>query len=213
MTLFTEGRNTMKQFVLFWAIGLIGIASSVAEPVHAATMAQLELTGGAVNYDGKQSQMMDRLLGQEGTLKLGQFQAIGELLPSIDKACETYSLFTSGFTGAAAPSATISGSSISIDLSSLFFGVSRGDFHKTWNIGELATGQYDPETRAFTVSWDHMFDSGKHEGLATFFLKGIAEVGTHPVAIPASLVLYATGLFGLGSWTWWQRRSSFSAAV
>ncbi|MGE0470449.1 MAG: hypothetical protein AB7L09_17555 [Nitrospira sp.] len=203
----------MKRFALFLAIGLAGIALSVVEPVHAVTMAQLELTGGAVNYDGKHSQMMDRLLGQEGTLKLGQFQAIGELLPSIDKACETYSLFTSGFSGAAAPSATISGSSISVDLSSLFFGASRGDFHKTWNIGELATGQYDPGTREFTVSWDHMFQGGTHAGLATFFLKGVADMETHPVAIPASLVLYATGLFGLGSWTWWQRRPSLSAAA
>jgi len=194
------------------AMGIFSAALSLGTSVHAATMAQLELTGGAVNYDGKHSQMMDRLLGQEGTLKLGQFQAIGELLPSIDKACETYSLFTSGFSGAAAPSATISGSSISVDLSSLFFGASRGDFHKTWNIGELATGQYNPETREFAVSWNHMFDSGKHEGLATFFLKGIAEVGTHPVAIPASLVLYATGLFGLGSWTWWRRGISPAAA-
>jgi hypothetical protein len=195
----------MKRVALLMAMGIFSAALSLAAPVHASMMAQLELTGGAVNYDGKYSQMMDRLLGQEGTLKLGQFQAIGELVPLIDKACETYSLFTSGFSGAAAPSATISGSSIAVDLSSLFFGASRGDFHKTWNIGELATGQYNPETREFTVSWDHMFDGGKHEGLATFFLKGIAEVGTHPVAIPASLVLYATGLFGLGSWTWWNR--------
>jgi hypothetical protein len=213
MRLLKKGRNTMKRFTLFLAIGLTGFALSVVEPLHATTVTQLELTGGAVNYDGKHSTMMDRVLGQDGTLKLGQFQAIGELVPSIDKACETYSLFTSGFTGESAPSATIAGSSISIDLSSLFFGLSRGDFHKTWNIGDLATGQYDPATREFTVSWDHMFDGGKHEGLATFFLKGIAEVGTHPVAIPASLVLYATGLFGLGSLTWWKRRTGFPATA
>ena len=213
MSLCKNERNTMNRFVLFLGFGLISIASSVAAPVHAAMMGHVELTGGAVNYDGKHSTMMDRVLGQEGTLKLGQFQAIGELVPSIDKACETYSLFTAGFTGESAPTATISGSAISIDLSSLFFGVSRGDFHKTWNIGELATGQYNPETREFTVSWDHMFDGGKHEGPATFFLKGVAEIGTHPVAIPASLVLYATGLFGLGSWTWWQRRTNVPAVA
>jgi hypothetical protein len=204
----------MRRVALLMAMGIFSAALSLGTPVHAAMMAQLELTGGAVNYDGKHSQMMDRLLGQEGTLKLGQFQAIGELLPSIDKACETYSLFTSGFAGAAAPSATISGSSISVDLSSLFFGASRGDFHKTWNIGELATGQYNPETREFTISWAHIFDSGKHEGgLARFFLSGVAEVGTHPVAIPAGLVLYATGLFGLGSLTWWRRRTNLPAAA
>lgn len=203
----------MKRLAMFMAIGMFCVGLSLAVPAGAMTLTQLELTGGAVSYEGKHSKMMDRLLGQDGTLNLGQFQAIGELVPSISKAGETYSLFTSGFTGESAPSATISGSSISIDLSSLFFGVSRGDFYKTWNIGELATGQYNPETREFTVSWNHMFDGGKHEGPATFFLKGVAEIGTHPVAIPASLVLYATGLFGLGSLTWRRRRSSLPAAA
>ncbi len=202
----------MKLFTLWTAIGLFSLGLTVADPADAAMMGHVELTGGAVNYDGKHSTMMDRVLGQEGTLKLGLFQAIGELVPSIDQACETYSLFTSGFTGESAPTATISGSAISIDLSSLFFGVSRGDFHKTWNIGELATGQYNPGTREFTVSWNHMFDGGKHAGPATFFLKGIADIGTHPVAIPASLVLYATGLFGLGSLTWWRRHVSPAVA-
>lgn len=194
----------MKQVALLMMIGVVSAAMSV--PVHAATVTQLELTGGAVNYDGKYASAMDRLLGQDGTLKLGQFQAIGDLVPTIpsSKGCTTYSLFTSGFTGATAPSAVISGSSISIDLSSLFFGASRGDSHKTWNIGESATGLFNPDTREFMVSWDHMFDSGKHEGLATFFLKGIAQVqnGQQPVPIPAALVLYATGLFGLGTWAW-----------
>lgn len=205
----------MKSVSLLMTIGLLSVGLTLAAPAGATTVTQLELTGGAVNYDGKHSTMMDRLLGQDGTLNLGQFQAIGDLVPSIpsSKGCTTFSLFTSGFSGASAPSATISGSSISIDLSSLFFGASRGDSHKTWNIGELATGLFNPNTREFMVSWDHMFDDGKHEGLATFFLKGVAQVGQQPVAIPASLVLYATGLFGLGSWTWWRRRTSFSAAV
>lgn len=205
----------MKRVVLLMMVGLFSVAMSVGATAHATTVTQLELTGGAVNYDGKYAGVMDRLLGQDGTLKLGQFQAIGDLVPSIpsSKECTTYSLFTSGFTGASAPSAMISGSSISIDLSSLFFGASRGDSHKTWNIGDLATGLFNPNTREFMVSWDHMFDSGKHEGLATFFLKGVADIGTLPTAIPASLVLYATGLFGLGSLTWWRRRASLPVAA
>lgn len=205
----------MKRLALFMAIGMFCAGLSLAVPAGAMTLTQLELTGGAVNYGGKHSQIMDRLLGQDGTLNLGRFQAIGELVPSIAKACETYSLFTSGFAGASAPSAMISGSAISVDLSSLFFGASRGDFHKTWNIGGLATGQYNPETGEFTVSWNHMFDNGKHHegGLARFFLSGVAEVGQQPVAIPASLVLYATGLFGLGSWTWWRRRTCLPSAA
>lgn len=204
----------MRPSSLVMTIGILSASLFLAVPAHAMTVTQLELTGGAVNYGGKHSAMMDRLLGQDGTLKLGQFQAIGELVPSIDKACETYSLFTSGFTGESAPTATISGSSISVDLSSLFFGSSRGDFHKTWNIGGLATGQYNPETREFTVSWNHLFDSKEHGGQATFFLKGLAGIGDpQPVAIPAAMVMYATGLFGLGSWTWLRRRTSIPAVA
>jgi hypothetical protein len=206
----------MKPFSRLMTIGMFGVSLALAAPAGAMTLTQLELTGGAVNYDGKHSKMLDRLLGQDGTLHLGQFQAIGDLVPSIPsmKGCTTYSLFTSGFTGESAPSATITGSSISVDLSSLFFGSSRGDVHKTWNIGGLATGQYNPETGEFTVSWNHLFDSNKHEGgLARFFLSGVAEVGQQPVAIPASLVLYATGLFGLGSWTWWRRRTCVPSAA
>ena len=204
----------MKRFALFLGIGLTGLALSVAEPAGAMTVTQVELTGGAVNYDGKYHKMMDRLLGEPGTLKLGQFQAIGDLVKSIATECKTsYSLFTSGFTGESAPSATINGSSISLDLSSLFFGVDRGDSHKTWNIGEMATGQYNPETREFTVSWNHMFSNDKHGAQAAFFLKGRVEGDSQPVAIPAAMVLYATGLFGLGSLAWWKRQTGFPAVA
>jgi hypothetical protein len=203
----------MKRVALFMAMGIFGTALSLAAPVHAALITQLDLTGGAVNYDGKYSRMMDRLLGQEGTLELGRFQAIGDIVPSIDKASRTYSIFTSGFSGAAAPSATISGSSISVDLSSLFFGVSWGDVHKTWNIGDLATGLFNPDTNEFMLSWDRLFDGGKKgEKQATFFLRGVAHTDVQPIPLPAGLVLYATGLFGLGSLTWWRRRSSLPAA-
>ena len=48
--------------------------------------------------------------------------------------------------GASAPSATINGSSLSVDLSSLFFGWSRGSEVRAWNIGGLAQGLFNPET-------------------------------------------------------------------
>ncbi|MGE0470688.1 MAG: hypothetical protein AB7L09_19155 [Nitrospira sp.] len=199
---------------LFLIIGLFSAVLSAA-PVQAATVTQLELTGGAVNFSGQHHEVMDRLLGQDGTLKLGQYQAIGEIVPSIGKSCETFSLFTSGFSGASAPSATVSGSSISLDLSSLFFGVSRGNFHQSWNIGSLANGLFNPDTREFMVSWNHVFDGDQQAGPATFFLKGLAAftVDSQPVPIPAAVGLYATGLFGLGSWTWWRRRAGLPAAT
>ncbi len=65
------------------------------------------------------------------------------------------------------------------------------------------------------MSREHLFDSGKHEGWATFALKGVADIGNdqRPVAIPASLVLYAIGPFGLGFLTWWRRRTSLPVAT
>ncbi len=203
----------MKRLALFTMIGLCCVGFPFLSSADAMTVSQLEWTGGAVNFDGRYHQMLDRLVGQDGTLTMGQYQAMGDIVPSITKGHRTFSLFTAGFNGAPVPSATISGSSITVDLSSLFFGVSRGNSYRIWNIGGLATGLFNPDTREFCLSWDHLFDGRKHERLATFFLSRVAKVDTLPTAIPASLVLYATGLFGLGSWIWWRRRSALPTAA
>ena len=52
----------MKRVVLMMAMGLFSMGLSVAAPVHAMTVTQLELTGGAVNYNGKYHEMLDNLL-------------------------------------------------------------------------------------------------------------------------------------------------------
>lgn len=196
----------MMRFVVSLLIGVLCAPSPSAPPAQAMTITQLELMGGAVNDDGRHHRMLDRLVGQDGTLMMGQYQAMGELVPSITKGHRTFSLFTSGFDGALIPSATIAGSSITVDLSSLFFGISRGDAHRMWRIGGPAIGLFNPETAEFVVSWDHVFTRGRHTEPATFFLKGKAEFAPQPIAIPASVALYATGLCGLGSWAWWRRR-------
>ena len=49
------------------------------------------------------------------------------------------------------------------------------------DIGGLATGTFDPENRAFSLSWDHLFDGHKHERLATFVLRGVIDTGPQPV--------------------------------
>lgn len=197
----------MARYVGLLLIGIVLAHSPLASPAEAMIVGSPELTDSVTHVDGHRHRILDRLLGQEATLVIGQYQSMGELVPSITKGHRTYSLFTSGLNGAAAPSATIAGSSIAVDLSSLFVGVSRGDGYYIRNIGGLATGTFDPETRAFSLSWDHLFDGRKHERLATFVLRGVVDTGPQPVAIPAGLVLYATGLFGLGSWAWWVRRA------
>ena len=196
----------MSRYVGFLLIGIVLAHSSLASPAEAMIAGSSEWKDGAAHVDGRQHRMLDRLLGQEAALVTGQYQPMGAIVPSITQGHRTFSLFTSGLNGAPAPAATISGSSITVDLSSLFVGVSRGDAYLIRNIGGLATGTFDPETRAFSLSWDHLFDGRKHEHLATFVLRGVLDTGPQPVAIPASLALYASGLFGLGSWTWWRRR-------
>lgn len=199
----------MRRFTLVVTMGVMSAWLSFGTPAHAVPVTQLEFTQGAVNYDGKYHKILDRLLGQDGAVKLGAYQAIGEIVPSIDKGPKTFSLFTSGFSFAPAPSAQISGSSIEVDLSSLFFGVSKGDFHHVLNIGGLATGLFNPDTNEFLLSWDRLFDGGKKgNGQATFFLRGVVHGDVQPIPLPAGLVLFATGLFGVGSWTWWRRRTT-----
>ena len=176
-------------------------------PVQAMTITQLDLTGGAANYDGRFHRQLDHLLAQDGTLLMGQYQPTPDIVSPLAKGQKTFSLFTSGLNGAAAPSATVTGSSITVDLSSLFFGVMRGDSLRAWNIGGLATGVFNPETSEFFLSWDHLFNRHKHADQATFFLKGKIESAPQPIPVPASLVLYVTGLLSLGSWTWWRNRA------
>lgn len=196
----------MIHFTIAILFALVLSTASLVSPAHAMIVTELELTGGSVNSSGRFNHVLDRLLGQDGTVSIGQYQAIGEIVPSVTKRQQTFSLFTSGLNGAPAPFATIDGFSISVDLSSLFFGVSRGDSLQIWNIGGLAGGVFNPETSEFFLSWDHHSDLHKRAGHGTFFLKGKVEVA--PIPIPASLVLYATGMFGLGSWAWWRRHAS-----
>src|SRR5262245_11319568 len=201
---------------------------SVTTHAHASLVTELDFTSAAVNWTGPHSRMLDRLFGQEGQLLMGQYQALGQIVDPITKGHKTFSLFTSGMTGAPTPSATINGNSISVDLSSLFIGWQRGDQIRAWNIGGQATGMFNPQTSEFSVSWDHVFNNGNHHNEngnhnksfksvagvqqtnghpATFFLQGTAIVqGAAPIAIPATIYLYATGVFGLGSWSWLSRR-------
>ena len=186
-----------------------------AGSADAMIVTELELTGGSTGYDGRFHRVADRLLDRDGTIVVGQYQSMQEIVSPITKGHGIFSLFTSGVNGATAPSVTINGSSITVDLSSLFFGVSRGDSLRAWNIGGLAQGIFNPETSEFILSWDHVFDTergrGRHgwshdDRTARFFLQGKAVgLAPTPVPLPASLLLFAGGFAMIGGALWWNR--------
>ncbi len=188
----------MNRGTLVLTVGFVSAWLTWWTPAHAMVVTHLELTSGAVNYDGTYHATMDRLLGQDGVLKMGQYQAVGDIVPSIEKACETYSLFTSGFTGAPSPTALLSGTSLIVDLSSLFFGIERGNMYRSWNIGGSATGLFNADTKEFFLSWNRLFDGPKQdERQATFFLSGLVYFDTQAVPIPAAAWLFGSGLVGI----------------
>jgi hypothetical protein len=194
----------------------VSTAGGLVGPVEAALVTQLDFTSGAVNWDGKYGRMLDRLFDQAGTIKLGEYQSMSEIVDPISRGQKSFGLFTSGVFGAPAPSVTIDGMSITVDLSSMFFGWRRGDELRAWNIGGTASGLFNPETSEFLLSWDRVFDNKEFEkgkggrrgdNIGTFFLRGTAADGPAAVIpLPAAGLLYGTGLFGLGSYAWLKRR-------
>jgi hypothetical protein len=132
---------------------IVGLLIGWPSPGQAMTVTELDITGGSVSYHGRFTHVLDRLLDRGPVVKMGEYQPIGEIVPSITKGRTTFSLFTSGFNGAPPPSATVDGSSIVANLSSLYFAVSSGRSTSLWNIGGQATGTFDPETSQFTLSW------------------------------------------------------------
>lgn len=203
---------------LTFAMAAVLALSGWAGSAQAMVVTQLDLAGGSTSYDGRFHRALDHLIDRDGTILLDQYQPMPDIVSPITKGHLTFSLFTSGVNGAAAPSAMIDGSSITVDLSSLFFGVSRGDSLRAWNIGGLAHGVFNPETSEFILSWNHVFgnvafkeghERSHDDQAARFFLQGKA-IGPDqtPVPLPASFVLFVTGLVGTVGLIWRNRRAA-----
>ncbi len=188
---------------------------------EALAVTSLDFTSGAVNWDGRHGRILDRLFAQDGSIAIGSYQSMSDIVDPIMRGHKTFSLFTSGLNSAPAPSVSIDGSSISVDLSSLYLGWTNGSQVRAWNIGGMATGVFNPQTSEFSLSWDHLFSErfgkGRHgmmgDRSATFFLQGTANVAQTPVALSASAVFYATGLALMGGLVWQKSRKALAGAV
>ena len=188
---------------------------------EALSVTSLDFTSGAVNWDGRHGRILDRLFAQDGSIAIGSYQSMSDIVDPITRGHKTFSLFTGALNGAPAPSVGIDGSSITVDLSSLYFGWTNGSQVRAWNIGGLATGLFNPQTAEFCLTWDHLFNGGvgkgKHDMMgersATFFLQGTANVAQTPVALSASALFYATGLTLMGGLVWWKSRRALAGAV
>lgn len=177
-------------------------------PAHAVTVqsseiVSLEFTDADVDWRGRLGHKMEKLFGhklerlldQPGLLIMGEYQPGPDIVDPITRGHRTYSLFTSGVQGALAPSAMIDGSSITVDLSSLFFAESRGDSFTARNIGGIGRGRFNPETLEFCLTWDHLFGERRKSGLAAFSLHGkVNMIDVAAVPITTTIVLFGTGI-------------------
>jgi hypothetical protein len=197
----------MKQVALFGVmLALLEFfwqMPAYAVVVPPSEILSLEFTNGDMDWRGQFSHNLDNLFGHKlerlidepGLLVMGEYQPGPNIVDPITRGQRTYSLFTSGVQGAPAPSATIDRSSITADLSSLYFADSRGDSFTARNIGGIAKGIFNPDTREFYLTWDHLLGERPKSGLATFSLYGkVNMVNVAAVPLTTTAVLFSTGL-------------------
>lgn len=212
-------RSHWLQFVS--TVALVLCLMVIEGRAEAMSVTSLDFTSGAVNWDGRHGRILDRLFAQDGNITMGSYQSMSDIVDPITRGHKTFSLFTSGLNGAPAPSVSVNGASISVDLSSLYFGWTNGSEVRAWNIGGMATGVFNPQTSEFSLSWNHLFNErfgkGKHgmtgDRSATFFLQGTADAAQAPVALSASFVFYAIGLALMGGFWWRKSRGGLAGTV
>jgi hypothetical protein len=185
-------------FGLFLGLCLAGTAA------QAASVTQLDITGGSVNLNFGVLGSVSGTFTQNGQLVMGQYQPLPNIFQPVTIAGHTFSIFTSNQAfpgapgGAPVPTGSTAGSTMAVDLTSLFAGVA-GPFmnEASLNVGGSAAGTFNELTNAFNVSWTKSFTGYNIPFLqsGTFSLQGSAQLAAVP--LPGVLLLFGSGLMGL----------------
>ncbi|MEQ1795621.1 MAG: hypothetical protein ABL970_15680 [Nitrospira sp.] len=194
------------------AVGLMDTSRA-----HAATITQLDITSESVSLNFGTLGILSGTFTQNGQLIMGQFQPTPNIFAPVNLGGHlTFSVFSSAgqpVFNLPTPSGTTSGSTMTVNLSSLFAGLSSTQWggwmtpatFGSLNIGGTATGSFNQATNAFDISWTHGFTGIPFLQSGTFRLQGIAQVAAVP--LPAAALLFGSGLLGLAGAM--RRRSSF----
>jgi hypothetical protein len=205
-----KGRNTLMALV---GLGAMLVTGALAQ---AAVINQLNITGGSVNLNVGNGSITVNTNGtqgfaQTGTLLMGQYQASNGPTPIFSSAVGigsyNFSMFTNPGPDSGAPlptpSGSINGTQITVDLSSLFADISGPGIPSsvTLNLGnrlpDLATGTFDPNTGAFHIAWQRVYQLPQDFlGSGQFGLDGTTQSAS-PVPLPAAVYLFGTGLLAL----------------
>ncbi|BCA54910.1 hypothetical protein W02_20500 [Nitrospira sp. KM1] len=168
-----------------------------ASSAYASLVTQLDFTGGSVAFKLGSTTVLSENFTQNGTIVMGQYQPLPNIIPPVTVAGYTFQLFTSGPNPV--PTGNTNGSTITSDLTSLSAGLTGPGLGSgvSVNIGGEATGVFNPSTNAFAnLSWiDSNPIPGKGWTSLVFTLNGTAQVAVVP--LPAAFGLFLTGLSGI----------------
>ena len=205
----TKSYRTVKGSVV--ALLVASVFWLLPTPSQAAVVTQLDITSELVslNFTGGNRTTLSGTFNQSGQLIMGQFQPTPNIFPPVVLGNHlTFSVFTSSGQpplNFSPPSGATSGNTMTVDLSSLFAGMSSTlpgwsnwmtpAIFSSVNIGGIATGSFNQTTNEFDISWTRQFTGIPNLPSATFSLHGTAQLAAVP--LPAAALLLGSGLIGL----------------